>query len=290
MGTKVIDTYTILLSGLTALIGAFIGVFGGTFLIKKNKETEMEKIREIAIKGLNVIKKYADSNNTYCNAQDEFNTTLKIAEKRAVLVCLHKLGIPIEWPVENAFDIKKIRFLPQSINKGEIEGMVIQINSGHCDNLFFLNVDTYLTENAKIKTLRSIGIKYVTDVFSESEFKLETNKIVFPENWFGKFSYGEVQSIMVFRMIVMDAYFFDNQTGKPKVETLNQLKKDIELGLWDSYLQWDYSAYENMLVQKESASRMIGFVSKLESGMNFYQQNSMSVSQSSEAIDKEAKK
>src|SRR5215510_1350563 len=117
------DTNTILLSALTALIGAVSGTFLGAYLINRKNESKIKKVRKTAVRGLAVIKKYAKNSGTYSNSKDEFNNTLNIAEKRAILVCLHKLGIPIEMPVGNTFEIKNIQFLSNPIDKDEIEDM-----------------------------------------------------------------------------------------------------------------------------------------------------------------------
>ena len=245
---------TILLSLLTALIGAFIGTFVGTCLINRKSENKIKEIRKIAIKGLNIIKKYSSTKGTYCNAKDDFNNTLTIAEKRTVLVSLHKIGVPIEMPIGNTFDIKNINFLSKFIDKDEIEGMIIQINNGHCDDMFFLDADKYFTENTKIKTIRNIGVKLITEVLNKSIYNSKSNMLTYPENWIDKFSYGEHQIIGVFWSLLKNPIFFDKQTGNPKEEKINELIKDVEIGLWDVYLQWDYDAYQSVLAQTKMAN------------------------------------
>lgn len=246
------DTNTILLSALTALIGAFIGTFGGAFLINWKNESKIKKVRKVAIKGLEVIKKYAKNNGTYNNTKDDFNITLNIAEKRAILVCLHKLGVPIEIPVGNKFEIKNIQFSSKYIDKNEIEDMKTQIDKGHCDNLFFMDVDRYFIENTRIKTIRDIGRKFVKECMSETKYNPENMTCTFPPNWIDKFSYGELQRVLVFKSEVMYSGYFNND-GKPNTAKINQLMQEIDDGLWDEYLQWDYNAYRNLLAQKQSA-------------------------------------
>lgn len=244
------DTTTILLS----ITGAFIGTFGGAFLINQIQKNKTKSIRKIACKGLKVFEKYAKGSNTYDNANADFNATLNIAEKRAVLVSLHKLGVPIETPIDIGFDIKSIRFFNQAINNEELKAMAIQIKKGHCDHLFFMDVDTYFKENIKAKALRNIGKKFVNEVLCKSTYDNQQNMLINPERWEDKFSYSEFRLSFVFRMQIGYTYhFFDQQTGKPNNEKLNQLLKEIDNGLWDGYLDWDYNAYLNMITQKESA-------------------------------------
>lgn len=255
------DTNTILLSTLTALIGAVSGTFLGAYLINRKNESKIKKVRKIAIKGLKVIEKYAKNKRAYSNAKDDFNNTLNIAEKRAILVCLHKLGVPIEMPVGNTFEIKNIQFLSNPIDKDEIEDMKIQIDKGHCDHLFYIDVDTYFKGNVKIKTLRSIGKKFVNEVLNESIYNKEQNLLTYPEGWVDNFSYSEYKLLRVFCLQIGSTYYyFDQQKGQPNKERIEQLLKEIDNGLWDGYLDWDYSAYQNMLAQKEFAETGINML------------------------------
>ena len=255
------DLNTVLLSAITALIGGFIGTFLGTFLITKKSEIKMKMVRKVAIKGLDIIKKYASDKLTYCNAQDQFNKDLNIVEKRTVLVCLHKLGIPIENPIENEFDIKNIKFLQQKINEDEIAGMKIQINEGHCDHLFYIDVDTYFTENTRIKSIRNIAQKYITDVFAKT--KRDADFLKYPENWVMKFSHGERRVIGAFIDSIVAYEYFDKITGEPITERIEQLLLEVKNGLWDGTLQWDYNAYQNILAQRRSAEELPVFAQKI---------------------------
>lgn len=62
----------------------------------------MQKVRDIAIKALNIIKKY--DKQPYTIVDDQFNTDLTIAQKRNTVVLLHKLGIPIIVPANESFN------------------------------------------------------------------------------------------------------------------------------------------------------------------------------------------
>ncbi|MDR0306256.1 MAG: hypothetical protein LBI42_05370 [Chitinispirillales bacterium] len=245
----------VLITLISALVGAFIGTFFGTFFNNLKSENKIKKVRKIAIKASDIMEKYAKGENTYCNAKEDFNNTLSIAEKRAVLVCLHKLGIPIEIPIKNIFDIKKIQFLPKLIDKDEIEGIRIQINNGHCDHLFFMDVDKYFIEDTRIKTIRNAAKKFVNEVFSKCTYDSNNRNITYPSDWRDKFSYGEYKAILVFTDSIKSDHYFDNETGKPK--NIEQFTQDIEIGLWDMYLHWDYDAYQSMLTQTKSAKMMI---------------------------------
>ena len=45
-----------------------------------------------------------------------------------------------------------------------------------------------------------------------------------------------------------DQMYFD-ENGQPIKEKLDTLIKDIDLGLWDSYLMWNYEAYQSVMMQ-----------------------------------------
>lgn len=94
------DWIDIFISILVALLGGFVGAwFQNLFLQHKTN-----KVRKIAVKGLCVFKKYAKDGQTYDTAASDFNNELNVVEKRAVLVALCKLGIPVVKPVDNVFD------------------------------------------------------------------------------------------------------------------------------------------------------------------------------------------
>ena len=110
----------ILISLLAGAIGALIGTFFGTYFLARRQENKIDKVRNIAIKGLNIIKGYAKDNKTFSAANNEFNNKINIAEKRAILVAMHKLGIPIINTEKDTFNIKEIRFGNRTIDSIEI--------------------------------------------------------------------------------------------------------------------------------------------------------------------------
>ena len=46
---------------------------------------------------------------------------------------------------------------------------------------------------------------------------------------------------------VRDQMYFD-ENGQPIQEKQNTIIKDIDLGLWDSYLMWNYEAYQSVMM------------------------------------------
>lgn len=84
---------------IIALASALIGTYFGAYFLAKREENKVKKVRAIAIRALDIIKEYAKHNGSYDKACQELNTKLNIAEKRAVIVALHKIGLPIQTPI-----------------------------------------------------------------------------------------------------------------------------------------------------------------------------------------------
>lgn len=59
------------------------------------------------------------------------------------------------------------------------------------------------------------------------------------------FTPGELNIINVFRKRSCWLDYFD-ENGKTIPEKMEELKTEIDLGLWDTYLFWDWEAYQNL--------------------------------------------
>ena len=233
---------------LTALIGGLIGTYFGARFLNMREESKMQRVRDIAIKALNLIKKYAKQ--SYRNAENDFNTSLSITEKRMVIVALHKLGVPIGVPSNEVFNIRKVFFVNTTIEEDEINGIILQINKGFCDNLFYIDPDTYFAANYTQFAMRNAGKKYVSEVLAKSRVNVATNQLIEPIDLGTIFSLGEFKAIQVLRDQVRDQMYFD-KNGLPIKEKIESLLKDIDLGLWDMYLMWNFEAYQNVKAQNQ---------------------------------------
>ena len=233
---------------LTALIGGLIGTYFGARFLNMREESKMQRVRDIAIKALNLIKKYAKQ--SYRNAENDFNTSLSITEKRMVIVALHKLGVPIGVPSNEVFNIRKVFFVNTTIEEDEIDGIILQINKGFCDNLFYIDPDTYFAANYTQFAMRNAGKKYVSEVLAKSRVNVATNQLIEPIDLGTIFSLGEFKAIQVLRDQVRDQMYFD-KNGLPIKEKIDSLLKDIDLGLWDMYLMWNFEAYQNVKAQNQ---------------------------------------
>lgn len=228
------DWIDILIPILAALLGGFVGAwFQNLFLQHKTN-----KVRKIAIRGLCVFKKYAKDGQTYDTAAADFNNELNVVEKRAVLVALCKLGIPVVKPVDNVFDITHIRFEHVVISKDSLFLMSEQINKGNCDTMFFSDVDEYFSSNSRLYATRAVAKKYVDVDLSKSRLNKDTQQIIHPDLATNLFTPGELNILYVFRYhTTLDTYF--DGAGNANHSRMQQLKKEIDLGLWDTYLFWD---------------------------------------------------
>ena len=77
---------------LTAVLGGWVGAYFGNKYREDKESHEKEIVRNIAIMALDILKSY--SGKSYREAEGGFNKSISIAEKRSVVVALHKLGIP----------------------------------------------------------------------------------------------------------------------------------------------------------------------------------------------------
>jgi hypothetical protein len=236
----------IVLSLLVALIGGLIGTYCGSYFLHLREENKMKKVQNIAIRALGILKKYAKQ--SYREAENEFNNTLTITEKRTVIVALHKLGVPFELPYNEMFDIKKMHFVDKVIDGEEIEAVILQINKGYCDNLFYLDPDSYFAENTSFAK-RNVAKKYVREVLSKSRSN-KNHLVSYPNNWNDNFGVGEFQTIRVFHERVCFDFLFDSN-GIPIPEKMDQIIHEIDLGLWDDSLQMNYEVYKNVKAQIE---------------------------------------
>ena len=66
------------------------------------------------------------------------------------------------------------------------------------------------------------------------------------------FTPGEQNILNVFRARSCWTDYFD-QNGNSIPQKLEELKKEIDLGLWDTYLFWDWESYQNIQNQNNLA-------------------------------------
>ena len=241
---------------ISGAVGALIGTYGGSYFIQWKQEQKIKDIRSIAIKALNIFKAYAKK--SYSDTANEFNNSLNISEKRAIVVALHKIGVPFEVPTNDILDIKNLKLKNTIIDADEVKGMIQQIENGNCDNFFFNDIESYFTSNLRINAVRSVGKKYVEEVQAKSHLiKIDNqNRIENPQDWYKSFSPGELQTIFIFRDQLANPEYFSS-SGFADPAKIKVLIREIEIGLWDNYLFGDYDVYQNTLAQRNLANMII---------------------------------
>lgn len=245
----------ILVPILTAVLGGWVGAYFGSKYLETKESHEKEKVRNIAVKALNILKSYSD--RSYREAEGEFNKSMTVAEKRTVIVALHKLGIPVGIPSNEIFNIREIHFVDTVVNEKDIDGIILQIKKGYCDNLFYIDPDMYFGSNFTLFAMRNAGKKYVREILAKSKVNMETKVLIEPVELGMVFTLGEFKAIQVLRDQVRDQMYFD-KNGEPIMEKIDSLLKDIDLGLWDSYLMWNYENYQNVKVQGRLGEMVFG--------------------------------
>ena len=248
------DIWSWLLPLISGAIGALIGTYGGAYFLHWKQEKKIKNVRSMAVKALDIFKEYAQHKKSYADSANEFNTKLNVSEKRAVVVALHKIGVPFEISTKDDFDIKNLRLKDIIIDRDEIDAMIQQIEKGNCDNLFFIDIESYFISNLRLNAVRNVGKKYVEEVQSKSRVEKDApNTIVSQPDWHKVFSPGELQIIFVLRIqLANTAYFLPDGNADPvKMKTLI---REIEIGLWDNYLFWEYESYQNIRAQHNLAN------------------------------------
>ena len=235
----------IVYSLLSGAIGAIIGTFCGAYLIILKQDKVKRTTRKMAIKAINLFSKYAKKEGTFNLAEQEFNSCISLAEKRTILVALHKLGIPVIVKPDSDFSIEKISFDCIKIDRDELTAISNQIEKGLCDHLFYTDPEAYFKEGIRLSSLRFLAKRWTREVLFNSSFDKETNTVYYPNNWFEKYSWGEKLALAVFKVRVSLNEYFDEE-GKIAKSKIDQLLKEIARRLWDNCLCWDIEAYQNI--------------------------------------------
>lgn len=251
---------TILINIGVALVGAIVGIFLGSLSLSWIQRAKLKNVRDVAIKALKIFIDYAKDGQTFHSATSEFNNKLSVVEKRAVLVAIRKLGIPVTIPINEPFNIQDIKFDSDVIHKKEIELMIEQVKKGNCDSMFFADIDAYLSTNSRLLAVRSIAKKYVDVDFSKSKCNHQDKVIAHPDTSLNLFTPGELNILQVFSIRSCQEYYFD-EVGNPIPTKMEELKREIDMGVWDAYLFWDLESYRNIITQNQMAVQLCNVIS-----------------------------
>lgn len=239
---------------------ALIGTLFGSIFLSWIQRAKLKSVRDVAIKALNIFIDYAKDDQTFHSATSEFNNKLSVVEKRAVLVAISKLGIPVRIPINEPFNIQDIKFESDVIHKNEIKLMIEQVKKGNCDSMFFADIDAYLSTNSRLFAVRSIAKKYVDIDFSMSKCNHQDKVITHPDIGLKLFIPGELNVLQVFSIRTCQEYYFD-EVGNPISSKMEELKREIDIGVWDAYLFWDFESYRNIITQNQMAAQFCNVIS-----------------------------
>ena len=132
--------------------------------------------------------------------------------------------------------------------------------------MFFSDVDEYFSSNSRLYATRAVAKKYVDVDLSKSRLDKDVQQIIHPDLATNLFTPGEFNILYVFRYHTnLDTYF--DGAGNANQTRMRQLKKEIDLGLWDTYLFWDWEAYLSIKNQNNMA---VAFANVMQN--NFAQQ------------------
>jgi hypothetical protein len=152
--------------------------------------------------------------------------------------------------------------------------MIDQIKSGHCDTLFYKDIEPYFQNDLKIKALRKVAIRYIEEVFKKITYVNE--KPIFPNQWGDSFSYTDNKFIKVFIEEILHPHFFDESTYCVRNDRLDQLIKDVQNGYWDNYFNYDYTIYTNNKKQVEFYSAFLKQQQNMQNPQAINQTNQIS--------------
>lgn len=231
---------------LSGVVGAFIGTYFGAVFSARRQEKRLREVRKMALKAIDIFKSYAHGSKTFAETADQFNNSMSISEKRTVIVALHKLGIPVQVLSNEVFNISKVAFARQIIDKDELDAIASQIESGYCDTLFHIDPEKYFDDNIRQKSLRSVAKLWVQEVLVNSTISEDRQIVTYPKDWFNAFTLGERYALCVMKERISTEEYFNsnNQIDKKKI---TDLLRDIDCGLWDNCLYWDYTNYRSVI-------------------------------------------
>jgi hypothetical protein len=94
----------------------------------------------------------------------------------------------------------------------------------------------------------------VEEVLSKSHIDKENpNLIIYPIGWTQNFTPGEFQTTMVLHMQLANTNYFTSE-GVSNSAAIDTLLREIEIGLWDNYLFFEYESFQNIKAQSSLAS------------------------------------
>lgn len=234
----------------TAFLGTAIGAFAGAWAITKLQDSKNKEPRKILLRAINGFEGY----KTYFDAAKEFNK-LSLVEKKAILVALKNLSIPIKLKLINdRFDLEEVLFEKDEIKSDDLSRMRKYIKDGLCDKLFFNEIDSSFHQ-APPKTVRAreYAIK-ILDAMRHHDLTITAGKLAKVAG----LSFNQFEVVYVFWKTLNVATNESSEQGKYECDEtkINEAIKDVNDGIFDHLYYWDHRAFENMNSQRLMADNL----------------------------------
>lgn len=229
---------------ISSLLTAFIGTFVGAFVVIKRQEARSRYPRKLMLEVLKQLKKY----DSYQKAESEFNNR-SVVEKKAVLIALRNLGIPLRIDVINdSYDVSNVHFDDLSVNKESIDKMIDFVKKGLCDDLFFKEIgESLYNASPKIVFARSLALRFL-DALTTQPGTASVEHVFSSAGM----NFNQFQVIQVFYSTVDFI-----ESGSVSQEKIEFAKKNVKNGVFDNLFYWDYRAFSNMNSQRNAADAVV---------------------------------
>lgn len=239
--------FTIIVTGIITIIATFIGAWTGAQVIIRKQELKNSYPRKLISDILVILSSYKN----YSDAQSEFNK-YSIVEKKAVVVALKNLGVPIRIGIiDDAYDIENITFDNKVVSKEFVAKMIDFVNKGLCDDLFFKEISSgFYNATPKIIFAREIAIKYLKTllIFGDALSTASLKSIIKSAD----IDFNQYQVIQVFCNTVDISDGVNNRTHSLE-EKIESAITNVKNGVFDHLFYWDFRAFDNMNSQRNVA-------------------------------------
>lgn len=230
--------FSIFTTLVTTIIGTGVGAYAGALFILRKQESTNIYPRKLINNIIDSFKKYKNFNEV----NKEFNRTYSLVQKKAVLVALKNLGIPVRVNIiDDRFDIDNIIFDSSIIEDNALKEMKKYVDMGLCDNLFFKEIDSsFHNSSPKIILARKNAIK-VLETMKKQKANITAGELALQAD----LSWNQFEVINVFWKTLM----VDNIDGSNDEGKIDAAIQDVKNGIFDHLYYWDSRAYQNMYEQ-----------------------------------------
>ncbi|EHX6289914.1 hypothetical protein K1940_001803 [Salmonella enterica subsp. enterica serovar Larochelle] len=234
----------------TSLIGTAMGAAIGALTITKLQDSKNKYPRQLLRTIISEFRGY----ESYQEAVNQFNKR-SIVEKKAVLVALKNLGVPVKINIiDDRFDIDNVAFSDIPISIPDLEKMESYINLGLCDKLFFNEIDSGFHQSSpKIIRARELAIK-ILETMKRQEPSITAGNLMKAVG----ISLNQFEVVYVFwqSLDVTDDIASASGVLKYDESKINIAIQDVKNGIVDHLFYWDHRAFNNINEQRFMAQNI----------------------------------